>query len=40
MLDYDQNAEKFSIQAQIQSDIIDENVLRLFIPASIDREKK
>lgn len=35
----DQNDEKFSVQAQIQSDIIDGNVLKLFIPAGVEREK-
>ncbi|WP_339815365.1 hypothetical protein [uncultured Imperialibacter sp.] len=34
----DQNEELFSYQAQIPSDIIDGNVLRLFIPAGIARE--
>jgi len=34
----DQNEELFSYQAQIPSDIIDGNVLRLFIPAGVIKE--
>lgn len=34
----DQNSNWFSVQGQIPSDIIDGNVLRLFIPADIEKE--
>lgn len=34
----DQNEDRFSVQAQISSDIIDQDVLRLFIPADISKE--
>lgn len=34
----DQNSNWFSVQAQIPSDVIDGNVLRLFIPADIEKE--
>lgn len=34
----DQNDERFSVQVQIPSDIIDENVLRVFIPVDINKE--
>ena len=34
----DQNSGWYSVQAQIPSDIIDGNVLRLFIPADIEKE--
>jgi hypothetical protein len=34
----DQNEGKYSIRASIPSDIIDENVLRLFIPANVSYE--
>lgn len=35
----DQNEEKYSIRAQIQSDIITGNTVRLFVAANVEREK-